>query len=88
MSEKKLEVKYGLPKKVIFCKKCVMSNQRPASSVEFKHRLDSGHVTMNIDNEGVCDACRFAEKKEQIDRNQREKELLVLLDKYRKSDIL
>ena len=28
---------YGLPEKVVFCKKCVMSNQRPSSSIEFKH---------------------------------------------------
>jgi len=86
MPEKKLEVKYGLPEKVVFCKRCVMSNQRPASSVEFKHTLNSGHVTMNIDKEGVCDACRFAEKKDKIDWVKREKELMVLLDKYRKND--
>jgi N-acetyl sugar amidotransferase len=82
----KLEAKYGLPEKVIFCKKCVISNQRPASSVEFKHTLSSAHKTMNIDEDGVCDACKFAEKKEQIDWAAREKELLELLDKYRKND--
>ena len=27
----------GLPEKVIFCKKCVISNQRPSSSIEFKN---------------------------------------------------
>ncbi|MGA2418313.1 MAG: N-acetyl sugar amidotransferase [Candidatus Staskawiczbacteria bacterium] len=86
MNEEKLGAKYGLPEKVIFCKKCVMSNQRPSSSVEFKHVLSSGHATINIDEEGVCDACRFAEKKTQIDWNQREKELIALLEKYRKND--
>ena len=28
---------YGLPEKVIYCKKCVISNQRPSSVVEFKN---------------------------------------------------
>ena len=29
--------RYGLPEKVIYCKKCVISNQRPSSVVEFKN---------------------------------------------------
>ena len=29
---------YGLPEKVKFCKKCVISNQRPSSVVEFKNK--------------------------------------------------
>ena len=33
----KLETFYGLPSEVKFCKKCGISNQRPASSVEFKN---------------------------------------------------
>lgn len=86
MVDEKFEAKYGLPEKVIFCKKCVMSNQRPASSIEFKHKLTSRHRTMNIDQDGICDACRFAERKEQINWQEREKELIELLDKYRKND--
>ncbi len=82
----KLEVKYGLPETVIFCKKCVMSNQRPASSVEFKHDKNKKHRSMNIDSEGICDACRAAETKEKIDWNNREDELLKLLDRYRRKD--
>ena len=38
---KKLQTYYGLPEKVKFCKSCVISNQRPASAVEFKHKIDS-----------------------------------------------
>ena len=30
------EAFYGLPNDVKFCKKCVISNQRPSSTVEFK----------------------------------------------------
>lgn len=81
-----LEAKYGLPSKVVFCKKCVMSNQRPASAVEFKHTKDSKKVTLSINEEGVCDACRYAEVKEQIDWKVREDELLALLDKHRSKD--
>jgi hypothetical protein len=62
-----LEAKYGLPEKVVFCKRCVMSNQRPASAVEFKHTINSKKVTLNIGEDGVCDACRQADEKENID---------------------
>lgn len=86
MQHEKLMAKYGLPKQVIFCKRCVMSNQRPASSVEFKHTPKHKHITLFIDKEGICDACRFTEKKEKIDWVKREKELIKLLNKHRKSD--
>ena len=33
----KLEAYYGLPNEVKFCKKCVISNQRPSSTIEFKN---------------------------------------------------
>jgi N-acetyl sugar amidotransferase len=82
----KLETKYGLPEEVIFCKRCVMSNQRPASAVEFKHTINSKKTTLNIGQDGVCDACRQAETKENIDWGKREDELLRLLDKYRRND--
>ncbi len=79
-----LEVFYGLPGNVHFCKKCVMSNQRPSSAVEFKHTKDSKKVTLRLDDEGVCDACRFAEKKETgIDWERREAELKALCDRFR-----
>ena len=87
MSEnKKLEAYYGLPEEVAFCSKCVMSNQRPTSAVEFKHTKDSKKTTMNFDNDGVCDACRTAEIKDNIDWGMREEELKKLLDKHRKND--
>jgi len=82
----KPEAKYGLPEKVIFCKRCVMSNQRPASATEFKHTINSKKRTLAIDAEGVCDACRVAEGKESIDWKKREEELLKLLDKHRRND--
>jgi len=63
-----------------------MTNQRPASAIEFKHTRDSKKTSMNIDEEGVCDACRNAEQKDNINWEEREKELLKLLDKYRRND--
>jgi N-acetyl sugar amidotransferase len=87
MSEKKkLEAYYGLPEDVRFCTKCVMSNQRPTSAIEFKHTIDSKKTTMNFDEDGVCDACRTAEIKDNIDWGMREEELIKLLDKHRKND--
>ena len=85
MSEK-LETYYGLPEKVIYCKRCVISNQRPASAIEFKHTTGSKKMHMNIDEEGICDACRVADLKEKTDWNQREEELLQLLDRHRSND--
>lgn len=84
--KQKLETKYGLPEKVIFCKHCVMSNQRPSSTVEFKHSGNTKHKTLQIDGEGICDACRYAEQKGTIDWKQREEELLRLLEKHRRKD--
>lgn len=82
-----LEAYYGLPKKVAFCKRCVISNQRPNSTVEYKHTKDSHKVTIGLDAEGVCDACRFAEKKAAtIDWNERERALKSLCDRFRKDD--
>jgi N-acetyl sugar amidotransferase len=81
-----LEAYYGLPEKVKFCKRCVMSNQRPSSAIEFKHTKDSKKVTLNFDEVGVCDACRTGDLKEGIDWEKREKELLQLLDRYRSKD--
>jgi N-acetyl sugar amidotransferase len=81
-----LEAYYGLPHNVLFCKKCCYSNQRPSSTKEFKHTKDSKKETLVFDEEGVCDACRFAEKKNAINWQEREEHLLELLSRHRKSD--
>tara|TARA_B100000586_G_C20075593_1_gene412893 strand:+ start:167 stop:1411 length:1245 start_codon:yes stop_codon:yes gene_type:complete len=78
---------YNLPEKVTFCKKCVMSNQRPSSVPEFKHtRNRIGAKYLNIDNNGICDACNHSEEKKKTNWEEREEELIKLLDKYRSSD--
>ena len=77
---------YGLPEEVIYCNRCVMSNQRPSSTPEFHNSPDRQIATLNIDDEGVCDACRYAELKEKIDWESREQELVRLLDRHRRED--
>jgi N-acetyl sugar amidotransferase len=79
-----LEVKYGLPAEVEFCTRCVISNQRPSSAAEFEHRPDSKKETIHFDENGVCDACRYAEIKETaIDWEEREWALKQLCDRFR-----
>ena len=82
----KPDVYYGLPAEVRFCNRCVLSNQRPSSFPEFKHTSDRITPTLQIGEEGVCDACRFADIKAQIDWDAREQELLKILDQYRRND--
>ena len=81
------EVLYGLPSKVQFCKKCIISNQRPNSVVEYKNSHDSKKLTINFDENGVCDACNYAEKKRSvIDWAERDDLLRELCGKHRKKD--
>ena len=77
---------YGLPEDVKFCKCCLMSNQKPNSTQEFKHRLSEKKSTLFLNDDGICNACRVAQLKEEVNWNMREKELHKLLDKYRRSD--
>lgn len=81
------DVYYGLPRKVAFCKSCVISNQRPNSAVEYQHTPKSRKRTIHFDENGICDACKYAYRKNhQIDWKLREKELRDLCDRHRKSD--
>jgi N-acetyl sugar amidotransferase len=61
-----------LPKEVKFCKKCVMSNQRP-------------RITFN--DVGVCSACTYSETKhENVDWEEKKKQFQELCDKHRSKD--
>ena len=74
MSIEKRDVQklYNLPTKVIFCKKCTISNQRP-------------RIIFNENN--ICSACQYSEsKKKKIDWDLRDKELQKLCDKHRKNN--
>ena len=82
-----LEAKYGLPADVRFCARCVISNQRPNSTIEFQHTHESTKQTIGFDVEGVCDACRVVDRKEtEIDWAQRERMLAELCDRHRRTD--
>ena len=82
-SDPDLEVKYGLPREVHFCKRCVISNQRPASAVEVKNRGNNKTV-IAFNEEGICSACRYQEMKDnQISWEERDCELNALCDRFR-----
>jgi N-acetyl sugar amidotransferase len=78
-----LEAFYSLPADVRFCKRCVISNQRPNSVVEFHNRPGQPKRTIVFDEEGVCSACRYAGKKASIDWRERERQLLDLCARHR-----
>jgi N-acetyl sugar amidotransferase len=79
--------RFGLPADVRFCRRCVISNQRPNSAVEYEHTSDSAKETIAFDAEGVCDACRFAERKDTaIDWAARRGALAELCDRHRSRD--
>ena len=62
----------SLPEKVKFCKRCVMSNQRPR--IEF-------------DDEGICQPCRYYETRDiKINWEERKEKLLKMLDNFRSKD--
>lgn len=85
--DEKLETKYGLPKQVAFCQRCVISNQRPNSAVEYEHNKNSKKSTINFDEQGICDACRVAETKHNSIRwDERHAQLQELCDRFRSKD--
>ena len=64
--------RYTLPTEIRYCKRCVISNQRPR---------------ITFDEEGVCSACRWAVvKKNDIPWETRNSELQALCDKHRRDD--
>ena len=67
--------------------KSVISNQRPASAIEFKQNQNTKKKTTKIVNE-VCDPCKYHEYKNSIDWKDREKQLKELCDKYRSKMII
>tara|TARA_Y100001934_G_scaffold272842_1_gene361858 strand:+ start:19031 stop:20344 length:1314 start_codon:yes stop_codon:yes gene_type:complete len=81
-----LPARYGLPETVSYCSSCVISNQRPSSSIEFQHQRDEKKRTIRFDENHVCDACKFAELKKGIDWQKREQEFRDLCDRHRRND--
>lgn len=80
-----MQTLYGLPEHVEFCKICCCSNQRPSSVPELKHQITDKKPVIRFDS-GVCEACRVAEAKRNIDWADRERQMRELCDRYRKTD--
>jgi N-acetyl sugar amidotransferase len=58
--------------KIVYCKRCVLSNQRPR---------------VQFNDEGICGQCLYNDYKNTIvDWDKREKELEILCDKYRSNN--
>jgi N-acetyl sugar amidotransferase len=58
--------------KIVYCKRCVVSNQRPRIS---------------FNDDGVCSACLWTEfKRTKVDWDKKEKELEEVCDKFRSND--
>jgi N-acetyl sugar amidotransferase len=66
-----IDKKYNLPKEIKYCKRCVMSNQRPR---------------IKFDQNGICAPCNYFDFKKTVDWNSREKELMDICNKYRSKD--
>jgi len=54
-----------------YCKRCLFPETKPH---------------LYIDEEGICDACINYEERAEIDWNERNKELIEVLDKYKSKD--
>ena len=76
------EAFFGLPKKVCFCKSCVISNQRPSTSVEFINDGSKDKETIAF-NDGICDACYAKKEKDKINWEEREAELVEICKEYK-----
>lgn len=77
---------FGLPEKVIFCKKCVESNQRFMGSTQLDIKQDEKKLGVAFDEHGVCLSCRYYEKKDKVDWKEREDQLKEILARHKKKD--
>ena len=76
---------YGLPEDVRFCKSCVISNQRPSSTVEFLHSPNEKKEVIEFDDNNLCSACQYHSVKEEIDWKHREEEMFKLCEEIKKN---
>jgi N-acetyl sugar amidotransferase len=64
----------------------VISNQRPRSTIEFLAERHERKSTIEIGNDGVCEACKFSDAKDSdIDWDERERNLQELASSAKKS---
>lgn len=62
---------YEVPDSVVYCTRCVISNQRPR---------------ITFDKQGVCSACNFSDFKQTLDWNARDEEMWALAERFRRTD--
>ena len=62
----KLKTLFGLPNKVVFCKKSLVSNQRPNSAIEFNTSKKQIKKTLFIDKNGISDSWKYSRIKHRI----------------------
>ena len=72
-------------KKILFCKKCGESNQRYVGSIQHFDTKKSVRQTTTFDD-GICGACKYFETKKRINWEEREKELIEILNSHRKKN--
>lgn len=72
--------------KIEFCKKCVESNNRFLSSVQHKDKPNTKKKYVAFDSQGVCLSCRYFEKKETFNWEEKEAKLKSILSKFRSKD--
>src|SRR4051812_23085134 len=60
-----------MPRLLRYCTRCVLPETKP---------------DLHIDDDGVCSACRAFEARTEIDWDERRRELLEVLERYRKRD--
>ena len=63
-----------------------MHNQKPYSQNETTHISSTKKSVLGINEDGLCEACQYADIKKNIDWDDREKKLHKMLDKYRKNN--
>lgn len=54
-----------------YCKRCCLPSTKPH---------------LSFDEEGICNACRNYENRKNVDWDERKKELMEILDRYRSKD--
>ncbi len=81
-----MNVLHGLPEKVMFCKRCCISNQRPSTKREFSKKSSADTDTVGFGADGVCDTCKWFDYKATINWTEREERLKVLCDRFRRND--
>ena len=81
-----LETKFGLPRRCASARRCVISNQRPISAVEFAHTGEPRRTPSTSTTTASATPAASPRRSDRIDWEERERELRELCDRYRRND--